>query len=309
MLSRNRNCVRGFVTVIHQAEIAYRELLGGNRVKLEPGLRLDLPILHSIKRIDMREGMVPIPNLHAYTKDNVPVLVNGTLFYKPVDAEKACYEVSDYKDAIAKTGESCFRAVVGNFEFDQIIAQRNELNNELMRVIGKSVARWGMECGRCEVQHFGPQNTSVAQQLEKQMEAERRRRENELDTQARIRTAEGAKAQAVLVSEGELVAAKNRSEGAKIETTLKSEGELAAAKNRADAAKYQMDMEAKALADQVAILTKVTKNEEMAINLLLERKRLEHLQAMAQKDNRIYFVDPEGSLPKAIPLIDSMYSR
>ena len=69
-------------------------------------------------------------------------------------------------------------------------------------------------------------------------------------------------------------------------------------------------MEAQALADQVKKLTKVTRDTDTAINLLLERKRLEHLQAMAGRDNRVYFVDPEGSLPKAIPVIDSMrYGR
>ncbi len=302
----SRQCNRRFVTVIHQAEVAYRELLGSNRVKLDPGLRLDLPILHSIRRIDMREGMVPIPNLHAYTKDNVPVLVNGTLFYKPVDAEKACYEVSDFKDAIAKTGESCFRAVVGNFEFDQIIAQRNELNNELVRVIGKSVARWGMECGRCEVQHFGPQTNSVAQQLEKQMEAERRRRENELDTQARIRTAEGAKAQAVLVSEGELVATRNRAEGLKTESVIVSQGEFEAAKNRADAQKYQMDTEAAALANQIKTIAASTGSTETAVHLLLEKQRLEHLKAIAGRDNKVYFIDPAHSFPGTVPVTDAV---
>jgi len=106
-------------TVVHQAEVAYREMLGSNRVRLEPGLRLNVPILHSIRRVDMREAMIKVPDLAAYTKDNVPVTVSGTLFYKPTDAEKACYEVTHYNTAVAAVGESSFRAVVGRFEFDQ----------------------------------------------------------------------------------------------------------------------------------------------------------------------------------------------
>lgn len=281
MLSRTpRRC---FITVVHQAEVAYRELLGSNRVRLEPGLRLDLPILHSIRRIDMRENMIKTPDLAAYTKDNVPVTVSGTLFYRPVDAEKACYEVTNYKNAVAAVGESSFRATVGRFDFDQVIANRNALNKELVSVIGNTLDKWGVTCSRCEVQHFGPQNKEVAAQLEKQMEAERRRRENELNTQAAIRTAEGHKANAI----------------------LESEGELTAARNRADALKYTMETEAKALADQIEQIAKVTGSPTSAQATLLELKRLEHLREIARGQNRIYFMDPKGALPAAaVPITD-----
>lgn len=273
---------RTFITVVHQAEVAYRELLGRSRVRLEPGLRLDLPILHSVRRVDMREGMIKVPDLSAYTKDNVPVTVSGTLFFKPTDAEKACYEVTNYNKAVAAVGESSFRAVVGRFEFDQIIANRNTLNQELVSVIGGSLDKWGVACSRCEVQNFGPQNKVVAAQLEKQMEAERRRRENELDTQAAIRTAEGAKARAI----------------------LESEGELAAARNRADALKYEMNAEAVALAEQVTNLTASTGSAVAAQQLLLEMKRLEHLRKIAKGTNRVYFLDPAGNYPSTVPITD-----
>lgn len=276
---------RTFVTVVKQAEIAYREFLGASRVRLDPGLRLNVPILHQMKRIDMRETMIPIPQLSAYTKDNVPVSVTGSLFYRPVDAEKACYEVGDYSNSVAAVGESSFRAVVGRFEFDEIIAQRNELNAELMKVIGSTLDKWGISCSRCEVQHVGPQNKDVATQLEKQMEAERRRRENELDTQAHIRTAEGVKSQ----------------------TILESEGALEAAKNRTNAMKYQMDMEAKAIADQIsAIAEKTGGDPKTAAQVLLELKRLEHLKKVAEGANRIYFVDPKGAFPTTIPVLEAV---
>jgi regulator of protease activity HflC (stomatin/prohibitin superfamily) len=277
---------RNFITVVNQAEIAYREFLGANRIRLEPGLRLNIPVLHQMKRIDMRETMHSIPQLAAYTKDNVPVSVTGSLFYKPVDAEKASYEVTNYYQAVAAVGESSFRAVVGRFEFDHIIAQRNELNSELVKVIGSSLDKWGITCSRCEVQHVGPQNKEVAHQLEKQMEAERRRRENELDTQARIRTAEGVKSQKI----------------------LESEGAMASMNNESNSMKYKMDMEAKALADQIEIIAKVTNSSpEAAANILLEMKRLEHMKKIAEGSNRVYFVDPKGSYPNAVVATDLLH--
>lgn len=276
---------RNFITVVHQAEIAYREFLGANRVRLEPGLRLNLPVLHQLKRVDMREQIHSIPQLAAYTKDNVPVNVTGTLFYKATNPEKASYEVQNYHKSVAAVGESCFRATIGRFEFDQIIAHRNELNAELLNVIGTSLDKWGISCSRCEVQHVGPQNKDVAHQLEKQMEAERRRRENELDTQAHIRTAEGVKQQKI----------------------LESEGALDAAKNETKALKYQLEIEATALAEQITKIAESTSgNQEMACNFLLEMKRLEHLKKIAEGQNRIYFIDPKSNFPTLIPTIDVM---
>lgn len=274
--------VRTFVTVVHQAEVAYRELLGANRIRLEPGLRLDLPILHSIRRIDMREAMIDIPELHSYTKDNVPVKANGTLFYKVTDAEKACYEVKNYKKAVKAVGESSFRAVLGRFEFHHIISNRNELNNALEEIIGDFLKKWGIECSRCEVQHIGPQNAGVAHQLEKQMRAERRRRENNLYTQANKRSAEGLNS----------------------ETTLKSEGLLQSEGKTANALNYKMDMKAKALAEQVKILSQATDLTKTEVEMLLEMNRLEHLAAIAKGENRVYFMDPKKNYP--VPLLDEM---
>ncbi len=266
---------RSFFTVINQAEIAYREMLGTNRVRLEPGIRLNIPIIHNVKRIDMRENIVEVPSLNAYTKDNVPVNVTGTLFYKAIDAEKACYAVRNYKSAVAAVGESCFRVVVGRFEFDEIIAHRNQLNAEMINILGNSLNDWGIMCSRCEIQHVGPQTKTIAHQLEKQMEAERRRRENELDTLAKIKTAEGNKQTAILESEGKFISEKNI----------------------ADAAFYKMNKETESLATQVQNLTSVSGDAEKAMKLLLEYKRLEHLCEISKKDNRVYFLSPESAYP------------
>lgn len=287
MFSRSRTLARNFITVVNQAEVVYREFLGSNRVRLEPGLRLKFPILHSIKRIDLRESMIQIPNLNAYTKDNVPVSVSGVIFYKAVNAEKACYAVSEYQRSVSAVGESSFRAVVGRFEFDEIIGNRQALNTELVKVIDSTLDKWGVSCVRFEVQHVGPQNKDVAHQLEKQMEAERRRRENDLNTTAQIRTAEGAKTKAILESEGELISQRNK----------------------ADAIKYKMQMEATALAEQVEILAKATGSATAAQYMLLETKRLQHLEEIAKQPNRVYFLDPKDAFPSTIPMSDVLSEK
>lgn len=267
---------RNFITVINQAEVAYREFLGQNRVKLEPGLRINLPIFHNLYRVSLKENLVELENQDAYTKDNVPVRVSGTVFFKVVDAEKVCFSVQNPINSVKSVGESSFRAVIGHFDYDEIIANRNSINNEMLRILGTTTLDWGISTTRLEIQNFGPQNKEVAKQLEKQMQAERSRRENELQTQSDIRSAEGAKQIAILNSEGNLISAKNKSEAIKYELTTTSNG---------------LSEQIKSLAEQF------NGNTEKASMYLLEMKKLDHLETMAGTNNKVYFMSPDGIFP------------
>ena len=269
---------RQFFTVINQAEVAYRERFGQNRIRLEPGLRLNIPIVHQVYKVSLKELITPLDNQNAYTKDNVPVIVSGTVFFKVIDVEKAIFSVHNVSQAIKSVGESSFRAVIGRFDYDEIISNRNAINTEMLQILGNTTLDWGINTTRLEIQDFGPQNSVVAKQLEKQMQAERSRRENELQTQADIRSAEGAKQIAVLNSEGQLIAAKNKSEALKYELSATSDG----------------------LSDQIQSLsTKFNGDTSKAAEFLLEMKRLEHLQQMASTQNKVYFMPTNGLFPSA----------
>jgi regulator of protease activity HflC (stomatin/prohibitin superfamily) len=269
---------RSFITVINQAEVAYREFLGQNRIRLEPGLRLNIPIIHQLYRVSLKEHIANLDNQNAYTKDNVPVIVSGTVFYKVIDAEKAVFSVNSTHQALKSVGESSFRAVIGRFDYDEIISNRNTINTEMLKILGHTTMDWGINTTRLEIQNFGPQNSEVAKQLEKQMQAERSRRENELQTQAEIRTAEGAKQIAVLNSEGLLISAKNKAEANKYELMTTSSG---------------LSEQIKSLAEQF------NGDTILASKYLLEMKRLEHLQEMAKTNNKVYFVNPDSVFPSA----------
>ncbi len=279
---------RSFFTVINQAEVAYREFLGKNRIKLNPGLRVNLPIFHNLYRVSLKEHFVGLDNQAAYTKDNVPVTVSGTVFYKVVDAEKVCFTIGQPVMAVKSVGESSFRAVIGKFDYDEIIADRNNINTEMLKVLGKTTVDWGINTTRLEIQNFGPQNQEVARQLERQMQAERARRENDLQAQADIRSAEGAKQIAILNSEGLLIAAKNKS----------------------DALKYELSATSSGLAEQIESLAEKFNGDTVkAGEYLLEMKRLEHLGKMAEKDNKVYFMSDLGIYPKAKIISDMMNEK
>ncbi len=282
-----RKGIRNFITVINQAEVAYRERFGQNRVRLEPGLRLKIPIVHQLYKVSLKEHIANLENQNAYTKDNVPVIVSGTIFYKVVDVEKAVFSVNEFAQAIKSVGESSFRAVIGRFDYDEIISNRNAINIEMLKILGSTTQEWGINTTRLEIQNFGPQNLQVANQLEKQMQAERARRENELQTQADIRTAEGAKQIAVLNSEGFLIAAKNKAEAARYELTATSDG---------------LSGQIKSVSEQFGGDT------DKAAKYLLEMKRLEHLQQLSKTENKVYFMSNEGIFPSTKAISD-MFSK
>jgi len=274
---------RNFITVINQAEVAYRERFGQNRIKLESGIRLNIPFVHQLYRVSLKEYFVNLDNQNAYTKDNVPVIVSGTAFYKVVDPEKTVFSIGNLYQSIKSVGESSFRAVIGRFDYDEIISNRNAINIEMLKILGNTTLDWGVSTTRLEVQNFGPQNSEVARQLEKQMQAERTRRENELQTQTDIRTAEGAKQIAVLNSEGHLIAAKNNAEALRYELTATSNG----------------------LSEQIKLLSEQFNGDtDKAATYLLEMKKLEHLEKLATTQNKVYFMSNEGIFPSTKAISD-----
>ncbi|PPQ89618.1 hypothetical protein CVT25_012535 [Psilocybe cyanescens] len=281
---------RSFLTVIQQGHEGWRLSLGRNPVKLTPGLNVKIPLYHTLTVLDVRESSVNIPNLPGYTADNVPVLCSGSLFYRINDSYKACFAVSEVEKNVQNIGTSAMRSVLGSFSYDQVIADRNDLNRKLNVTIGNSISNWGVECTRFEVQSFQPANREVERQLELQMEAERNRRKQLLDTQAQINIAEGQKQRVILESEGHLEAKSNEAD-AKYKTVFRE----------AEARQQQALMESAALSQQVENIARslapnsnkeeiTPEHRKLALATLVELKRLEQLRAIAEsRSNSTYF--------------------
>jgi len=286
---------RTFLTIIEQGKEGWRLSLGTNPTRLSPGLHINLPIYHELRKIDLRECSLAISDLPGYTSDNVPVTCSGSLFFRIIDGYKACFAISDVENNIQRTGTSVMRSVLGAFSYDEVIANRNSLNDRLNVVIGDSIAAWGVKCTRFEVQTFKPANREVERQLELQMEAERNRRKQLLDTRALVNVAEGHKQRVILESEGHLEAKSNEAD-AKYKTVFRE----------AEARKQQALMEASALAQQVEEIARslsVTKDiidpeaRKIALEKLIELKRLEQLKAIAEsRNNSTYFFGDRSAL-------------
>ncbi|PAV22182.1 stomatin family [Pyrrhoderma noxium] len=287
--------VRNFLAIVHQGHEAWRLSFGRNPVKLEPGLRIMIPFYHTIQEVDLRETSVTITDLTCYTSDNVPVHVSGSLFFRVRDSYDACFAVDNFEKNVANIGTSAVRSVIGHFTYDEVIADRNKINGRLHEVIGGSINRWGVDCTRFEIQNFKPSNREVEKQLELQMAAERERRKQILDTQAKVNIAEGNKQRMILESEGKLQSQLNDSAGQKQKLILESEGAREAAKNEGEAIAQQVEILARSLAVPSSEPTDADRRK--ALDALLEYKRLEQLRAIANGhgNSTYFFGDAKGT--------------
>jgi regulator of protease activity HflC (stomatin/prohibitin superfamily) len=245
---------------------------------------MKIPLIHTIKEVNMKESSIPIGQdkpLQCFTADNVPVNLSGSLFFQIRDAFKSHFNVSNVDKNVSNIGTSAMRSIIGTFEYDDIIGDRNKLNIKLKDVIGDGIKNWGVDCTRFEIQSFEPSNSNIRKQLEQQMEAERNRRKNLLDTEAAVTVSDGMRRKTILESEGKLQEQRNH-----------AEGEYARIVKLAESNQIALEMEADGLEKQIyTISNALNGNTTEAVKMLLEIKRMEQLKAIANgQNNTVYFI-------------------
>jgi regulator of protease activity HflC (stomatin/prohibitin superfamily) len=150
-----------------------------------PGLILLIPFIDKMVKVSLRVIAMDIPPQDVITKDNVSVKVNAVLYFRVIDPEKAVIEVQDYLYATSQLAQTTLRAVLGQAELDELLAQRDKINTELQQIIDEHTDPWGIKVGLVEVKHVDlPQEMQRA--IARQAEAERERR-------AKVIHAEGEK--------------------------------------------------------------------------------------------------------------------
>lgn len=289
---------RNFVQVIGQNYVAYREFLGQNRIKLNPGIRLKLPIVHQTRVVGLYEQMQEIRNMTCFTKDGVQVNIAGSLFFKINNPEKALYEIDSYRDAIDQVGISQLRAIIGESEYDSIVKDRTAINGKLYQNSLDSVKKWGIECTKFEISTFGPANSEIAKQLALQVDAERRRRENELITIADINTADGKKKSAIHEAEGKKQAKILESEGVLQSAKNTADGDFILRQKKADADKYEVEQGTAAMVDRLDRISAIIGSEQ-AVKYLLEGQRYDTYRRIGEGPNSklYYFGDVDSVKP------------
>jgi regulator of protease activity HflC (stomatin/prohibitin superfamily) len=152
---------------------------------LNPGFNLIVPLIEWTTTVDMRVLTRDIPKQLVITKDNVPVTINGVVYFKVLKASTAIIEVQDYNYAISQFSQAALRDVVGGMTFDDLLAERQKIGEEIEKIVKKESANWGLEVITIKIQ-----DVDVPEDLKKMMS---RQASAEREKRATITKAEGDK--------------------------------------------------------------------------------------------------------------------
>ncbi|SHL37946.1 Regulator of protease activity HflC, stomatin/prohibitin superfamily [Streptomyces yunnanensis] len=177
------------VRVIPQASVAIVERLGRYARTLNPGVHIVAPFIDSVvKRIDLREQVVPFPPQPVATRDHVVVNVDLLLCYQVTDPRAATYEVTSYIQAIEQLIATTLRSTIGGMDLERALVSREEINAALRRALGEATGKWGCRVNRIQLKGMEPP-TSIHDSLKRRMRADRDKRVPALEAE-RVRESE-----------------------------------------------------------------------------------------------------------------------
>ena len=193
------------IRVIDQYEKAITFTLGKYTGTKEPGLRFIFPIIQRLQRVDMRVRALDIEKQQVMTKDNVPLDVNGVVFFKVSKAEDAIIKVQHFEYAIAKHAQTALRDVCGSMTMDTVLTERQMVGDEIRKIVDKETDQWGLDVSVIKLQDIEVPD-DLKRIMSRQAAAEREKRAN------------------IIKSEGDRDAAKNLAAAA--DTMAKSKGAM-----------------------------------------------------------------------------------
>ncbi len=179
--------------VVRQYERGVVFTLGKYSGIKQPGLRVIVPYLQAITRVDVRTTPIDVPKQEVITKDNVTVGVDAIVYFRVLDPAKALLETTNYVYATTNFAQAALRDITGNFELDELLSKRDEISAQIKEIVDKETDKWGIDIENVKLQNIelpGDMKRAMA----KQAEAERERR-------AAIIAAEGEKSAAKSVAE------------------------------------------------------------------------------------------------------------
>ena len=200
-----------------------------------PGPVVMIPIMQSGVRVDLRIEVMDIPRQTNITKDNAPINIDFLVYMRVMQdtAERSVLEVENYRSAVIGLATTTLRAVVGDIDLDEVLSQRERINNLIREKLDSETERWGIKVTNVEIREIEPP-PDIQDAMNRQMSAERIRR-------AVVREAEGTKEAAVTVAEGEKEAAILKAEGQRQAEILSAEGDQQAAVLRSEGFSAALD--------------------------------------------------------------------
>ncbi len=217
----------GIINFVRDYERIGRFRLGRFEGMMGPGIVFAIPILHQIIKVDTRTQLIDIPRQTNITRDNASIDIDF-LVYMRVDineAEKAILEVEEYRMAVVGLATTTLRAVIGDIALDEVLSQRDRINEAIRSRLDQETGRWGIKVTNVEIREIDPPR-EIQEAMNRQMSAERVRR-------AVVLEADGTREASITVAEGEKQAAILKAEGERQSEILQAEGDQQAAVLRA----------------------------------------------------------------------------
>jgi regulator of protease activity HflC (stomatin/prohibitin superfamily) len=203
--------------VVPQQQAWVIERLGKYSTTLHAGFHVLVPFLDTVRyKHTLKENALDVPEQICITRDNVQVAVDGVLYFKVLNPERASYGITDFTYAISQLAQTTLRSEIGKIDLDRTFEERTTINGSVVLEVDKASESWGVKVLRYEIKNITPPK-DVLQAMEKQMRAEREKRalilQSEGQRDASINNAEGDKQQVIKASEAKKQQNINEAEG------------------------------------------------------------------------------------------------
>ena len=255
------------IQIVQQSRAYVVERLGAFRAVWGVGLHVKLPFFERVvKKVSLKEQVADFPPQPVITKDNVTMQIDTVIYFQITDPKLYTYGVEHPMNAIENLTATTLRNIIGDMELDQSLTSRDVINSRMRSILDEATDPWGIKVNRVELKNIIPPK-EIQNAMEKQMKAERERRES-------ILQAEGQKQSQILVAEGEKQSAILRADAEKQAAILKAEGEKEARIMAAQAEAQAILQVQQAMADSLKLLNEAAPNDQVV--------KLKALETMAK---------------------------
>jgi len=153
-----------------------------------PGLIIVIPVIQQMVRVGLRTRVLDVPEQDVISRDNVSVKVNAVLYFRVIDPEKSIIQVEDFHAATSQLAQTTLRSVLGQHELDEMLAERERLNDHIQKILDAQTDAWGIKVSNVEIKHIDL-NESMIRAIAKQAEAERVRRAKIINAEGELQAA------------------------------------------------------------------------------------------------------------------------
>ena len=244
------------IVIVQQSKAYVVERLGAFRAIWNVGLHFKVPFIERVaKRVSLKEQVADFAPQPVITKDNVTMQIDTVIYFQITDPKLYTYGVERPMNAIENLTATTLRNIIGDMELDQSLTSRDTINTRMRAILDEATEPWGIKVNRVELKNILPPR-EIQNAMEKQMKAERERRES-------ILQAEGTKQSQILVAQGEKESAILRADAEKQAAILKAEGEKEARIMAAEAEAQAILKVQQATADALKLLNEASPNDQV----------------------------------------------